>query len=386
MKRNRIILVILWIMSLVAISFYGGVISYGFFFIITFIPVISILYLFFVILFFKVYQKLDGRHLISNRPFTFYFTLQNESIMSFSGIRVDFYSSFSTISGLDDATEYELAPRSGIKKNTELVCKYRGEYEVGIKNIIVQDFFRLFRISYRNREPLRVTVKPNIVTLGSLHISEDITNSAKDAVAEITEPDVLVREYTPSDDMRMISWKATAATQKLMVRERIGQQQQGVGILLDPKRNSSDPGMYLPVEDKMLETIIALALYFCSNNTPVSVFDGKESYSDMTGSYGWFDAFYEKMCKFVFDEDIDTALVYENAFCDESMIGKKTVFIVTSVWDDHTSMFVKELSRRSIAANVCLITDTGELLMPEDEIPRCTIVNIPTGCDLTEVL
>ena len=100
MRRNRIILLLLWIASLVGISFYGGPVSYGFFGVLTLIPVISLIYIVCVILQFKIYQRIENRYPISNRTSVFYFTLQNESLMTFAGIRVFFYYTFSTISDL----------------------------------------------------------------------------------------------------------------------------------------------------------------------------------------------------------------------------------------------------------------------------------------------
>lgn len=58
--------------------------------------------------------------------------LMNEFPFAFAGVRVGFFSSFSSIKGLNDDEEYELLPKTGIREDTELVCKYRGEYEVGI--------------------------------------------------------------------------------------------------------------------------------------------------------------------------------------------------------------------------------------------------------------
>ena len=46
----------LWLLSLVAISFYGGAVSYGFFFGLTLVPVVSAVYLLAVYLRFKIYQ------------------------------------------------------------------------------------------------------------------------------------------------------------------------------------------------------------------------------------------------------------------------------------------------------------------------------------------
>ena len=45
MKRNRILFAILWVVSLVGISLFGGPISYGFFALLTILPLISFLYL-----------------------------------------------------------------------------------------------------------------------------------------------------------------------------------------------------------------------------------------------------------------------------------------------------------------------------------------------------
>lgn len=57
MLRNRILIGLCWILSLVGISFYGGNITYGLFIMITLLPVMSGVYLLFVYLRFSVYQR-----------------------------------------------------------------------------------------------------------------------------------------------------------------------------------------------------------------------------------------------------------------------------------------------------------------------------------------
>ena len=58
MKRNRRILLVLWILSLIGISIRGGQITYGIFFLLTLIPIVSLIYILAVILLFKIYQSL----------------------------------------------------------------------------------------------------------------------------------------------------------------------------------------------------------------------------------------------------------------------------------------------------------------------------------------
>ena len=140
-----------------------------------------------------------------NDPVSYRFELVNEYPLQFVGIRVRFFSSFSTITDLDDETEYELRPGTRIEKKTRLICKYRGEYKVGIKEIEIQDFFRLFRIKYRNKECIRAVVKPQLTITDRL-CDLELTDAVRASVQNKNEPDVLSREYIPGDDRRYINW------------------------------------------------------------------------------------------------------------------------------------------------------------------------------------
>lgn len=426
MRRNRIILLLLWILSLIAISFYGGAVSYGFFIVLTLIPVISLLYLTLVILQFRIYQRLEGKAVIANRTSDFYFTLQNEGLMAFAGIRVLFYSTFSSIAGLSDETEYELLPKTGIRRQTKVVCKYRGEYDIGIKKIVARDFFRLFTITYHNREPLRVMVKPNIVQVAQLKSAAHVLSAARESHANRHEPDVLVRDYASGDDIRFMHWNATAASGKLMVRERIGEQQQGIAVILNPKRQNQGIEDYLPVENKMLETVLALTLYFCKANIPVSVYcmtgiaggasGGAAGGLTSGGLQGLsishvseqrqFDVFYEQMAGFAFDVRKEAAALYEQVIQSGEIFTKKSAFLVTHTFGEAEERFVSELSKGQLATMIYRVSkthdgneallrvvDAGEasaanrkFACAESLPPRCDLAVIPADADLTEVL
>lgn len=380
MRRNRIIWLTLYILSLIAISFYGGAVSFGAFIVLTCVPVISAFYILLVMIFFRIYQKLEGRNVVANHRTEFYFTLQNESLISFAGIRVTFYSGYSTIDGLDDRAEYELAPHSGIRKQTGLICRYRGEYEVGIKTIIVTDMFRLIMISYRNKEPLRVRVRPDTVILSSLKSEADIITSARDSGADMTEPDVLVRKYVPGDDRRMIHWKATAASAELMVRNRIGLYRSGVAIIMDPRRITEDAAMYIPIENKMLEEAIALTLYYCSRNVRIG-FMSRDITADIDNMDG-FESFYESMCAFDFDDETDISAFWNDVLYCASVADKTGVYYLTHILDEQTDSFIKKIASGGRAVTVILTSDEGDISSFGSE----NIIRIGTDDDLKEVL
>ena len=75
--RNRIIWGVCLILSLVFISFYGGTVSYGLFFAVLFLPVLSMIYLALVFFRFKIYQELEGRNVMAGEAVPYYFVLQN---------------------------------------------------------------------------------------------------------------------------------------------------------------------------------------------------------------------------------------------------------------------------------------------------------------------
>ncbi|MCR4584217.1 MAG: DUF58 domain-containing protein [Lachnospiraceae bacterium] len=274
MKKKRLILAFLFVLSLIGISFYGGAVTYIFFWTVLALPIILYFYIFMVIANLKIYQKPDGRNMISGRPSEFYITLQNETFFSFSSLSIKFYSSFSTISDILEDVEYELPPHSKIQKKTKLLCRYRGEYEVGVKMITVRDFLGVFSVTCRIKEPLNVIVSPARLRLFERYLPGEMADANSENRAYKSIPDIPVREYLPGDDMRHINWKASAVMNRLMIREMTGEERNGVALIMDPGRYADGTEEYLPPENKETECVLGLALYYLEHNIPVDVYTG----------------------------------------------------------------------------------------------------------------
>lgn len=385
MKRNFRILLSLWILSIIGISLRGGPVTYGIFFLFTLLPVSSLFYIWLVILLFKIFQDLEGKELTANHPAVFRFVLQNESFLLFSGVRVRFYSDFSEISGLSDDIEYELMPKERIEQKTDLVCKYRGNYEVGVRTIEVTDFFRFFTIAYKNPEPLRLKVKPDIVHLTELKHTEILLSAVKDSRIHPNEADVLMREYVAGDDPRLINWKASGAQGKLMIRERIGEQQEGIGILMDPHRYSDRMEDYLPLENRMLETVIALNLFLMEQGIPVEtvIREDRTEYINVDQHIG-FDAFYARMANYRFTHANTTDTLIADVLRQARLFHKRTVILVLHEWCPSAESLVQELLRNGIYTAVYLVNDAAS----DSPIAahRADVVQVSVNADLTEVL
>ena len=108
MKYRRIIFFLLWLLSLVAISFYGGAISYGLFFGLTIIPFLSFIYIFFVYRQFEIYQEIESRTIVCKQPMPYYFVLENSTYYAFAGVSTRLFSKLSYVMEMPDDEEYEL--------------------------------------------------------------------------------------------------------------------------------------------------------------------------------------------------------------------------------------------------------------------------------------
>ena len=387
MKINRIILIVCWLLSLAGISFYGGAVSYGFFAAFTLIPIVSAVYLIFVYSKFKIYQHLDTKTAVCNQVIPFYFILQNETFFTFSGIRVKYYSTLSTISDLDDSVEYELMPHTGITKNTGLVCKYRGIYEVGIKTVEIQDMFRLFKVRFKNRSVISVEIKPEIIYIGSLKSVDEKSLLENTSDCDKQQMDVLSRKYETGDDIRYINWKVSARERELMVRKQTGAQQHGIGIFLSTNRNKNIIEEYLPIENKMLELSIALTLYFSSNNIPVSTYYRTRQLKETrVDSVDKFEEYYNDMSAMTFSKDNNDSVFFSDALSVEQVYENKIAFFILSEWSDAALNMAEKLNLNSISVVAYIVGDEDSTFDTADMSSMTKIISVSPDTRLEEVL
>jgi len=384
---NRIIWFLLWVLSLVGISFFGGPITYGFFWFMTLIPALALVYLIYVCIRFKVYQNMEGHDLIANHPHPILFSLQNETQMTFSGVRVNLYSDFSSISGQEGGIDYELLPKTGIRNEAELICKYRGEYNVGVRSLQVQDYLRIFRITYRFLSPLKVRVKPDMVALDELNSVDVSVLTTLNTPVNPTEPDVLVRKYEAGDDIRYVNWKASASAGELLIRKRIGEEQQGISILFGTHRGHKKPVDYLPPENKELECALALALFFVNKNMTVNMAWVQDSLKAQTiNRPEQFDTLYESVSLCEFSPEITDGALFEAAYHSAAVYRSRIVFFVLQEWSEEILPLSEMLNRHGIASVIYLISKDPKTAGLSTALPRTEIHVIDPEAVLREVM
>ncbi len=384
MRMRRWILLVLWLLSLVAISFYGGAVSYGFFFGVTFVPVVAVVYLLCVYFRFKIYQKLESRNVVCGQPVPYFFVLQNDDHFAFTSVGVRLFSSFSFVEKLPDGMAYELLPGDNYTFETKLVCKYRGEYEVGVKEIVITDFLRLFQVSYRVPETIRALVLPKVVRLSELHCIADVQALLqRETYRAQTEPDVVVREYVPGDALKQIHWKVTARERKLKVRNRTGEEKAGIAILCDTKRYADDNREYLPLENKMLETLLALTVYFAQRNMACDISYGQRGMvrrhvEDLKD----FDVFYRQVSGIDFAKEESVEMTGRQAMTGGVWQDCRILFFVLHVWSDALWEMAEQIAASGGIAVLCLVTDENMDAYLKLGSMRKRVVALPVEAEL----
>lgn len=388
MKKRKWVWLCLWILSLVGISFYGGAVSYGLFWGLTIMPVVSFVYLLYVYLKFCIYQEIESKHLICGQAMPYYFVLRNEDKFGFAGIQIKMFSDYSFAEEMSEDVEYELLPGDEFIYRTKMVCKYRGEYEIGVKEVIITDFFGIFKFRYAVPDEIRATVRPRLVEISSLAtISEIVVNMERESYQVQNEPDVVVREYMQGDSLKKVHWKAVARTGKLLVRKDTGNEKQGVLLLFDNCRYSKKMSEYLPLESKLLECILALTLYFARKNISVSVcYEGTDMERAQVDGIGSFEGFYERMSNMSFDEAHEAVKVMERACRGGNLQDAQILICVFHEWNDTLMHMAESLVAKGMIVIAYVVTDDNIEEYERQNTDRKKVIKVSVEADLEGVL
>lgn len=388
MKTRKFVLLVLFLLSLTGISFYGGPVSYGFFFGILLMPVISGIYLVYVYTRFGLYQEVGSRMVVCGQPVPYYFVLQNDDFVAYTSIRVRMFSEFSFVEEVPDHKEYALLPEDKQKYETTLTCKYRGEYEVGVNEVILTDFFQIFRLTYRVPSAVKAVVAPRVVRLKELNSIPEITAYLQNQnLLEQMEPEGSIRDYRQGDSLKRIHWKASAREQKLKVRQMTGEEKQGITILCDTKRTEKHMRDYLPVENQMLEILLALNYFFAENHTKVNNLYRQGDFKNVSlGSIKDFELFYREISSLTFLKEYEFSVVLDQALQHGLLTGSKAVFFILHEIDEKLLETVESLESGGTIIVLFAVTDKDISSYQKMNSARKKIITVPIDSRIEEVL
>lgn len=276
-RRRRCLSALSILLTGILATVRGGAGSYLLFECAVLIPCLSLVYLAYVYLRFRVFQFLDVKTMMKGQKVPYTFVLSNEDRITYCDVRITFESRLCQIENLSPDDTYCLLPGTQINKRTFLSCSYRGKYQVGIDKIVIADYLGLFSLAYRCSTPVGVTVLPRVIRLDRLafapknEVEEERTISLREEI-----PNMQIRQYVRGDSMHRIHWKASAKTQELMTREYTEEPRRKNLVILDLRRMEDlEEEKRLAYEDKILECALSIGDYFVQTKTPIEIMTEK---------------------------------------------------------------------------------------------------------------
>lgn len=309
MRNYRIILIALFLFSLIFIYFQGGKVPYMLFYISVFIPLVSLAYTILTYKLFKYSQNIDRTNVIKGEKITLDVNVHNESLLFFPYIKLNFLNANKIFNNQLEEESFSLTPKSGKRASYQLDCKYRGSYAVGVDSILFEDFTGVFKLKYKPGSFFNITVRPRVIHLDKFHIKTGFLSESHSNLSSNYEDFSTVshiREYKYGDSSKHVHWKASAKLSQLMVKNYQSTSGIYVILVLDTLKNNFAEDENIILEDKVVETLIAVLHYFLSNFINVKLIFYKDDINDIElKTMHDFEKIYDYMSKFEFDSDVD---------------------------------------------------------------------------------
>lgn len=329
MKKTRILYLCLLISALIFAYFNGGKIPYMLLYTMLLISGISAVYTLIIYLRFKYGQELDKKFVTKGDKVKFTFSISNEDFFIYPYLKITFYGSNTIFENQFQVRNFSLLPISVRNFAFELQCNYRGCYEIGVSSVEIEDFFGLFKLRYTIGEPKYITVYPRIVYLEKFRLKTDFMSEAHSALNSRDEDMTTVsdvRKYQYGDSLKRIHWKLTARTQELMVKKFQATSETNILMLLDLSKNNFSLGENIIIEDKLIESAVAVLHYCLFKWIPVDLvyFCGSLRHIHAR-DHLMFNEIYETLAKVKFSGDVPVKDLIE-IFTDNSL--KRTNLLV----------------------------------------------------------
>lgn len=359
MLKRRIITACIIAAAAVFASFYGGG-ARTLFYISLLIPIFSAVYTFYVYMRFRIYQDAENKIIVKGEKTPYYFVLSDEYFLAFTDIRVECYDDFSTVQNIELSRSYCLMPGEKYEYHTEILCRYRGEYNVGVKRLIITDPLGIMKIRYPAPCTISMSVLPKITEIETMSIAElnDDAKLVRFSHSSSNEPpDCETRKYVQGDSIKLMNWKVSAKKRDFYVRQSSDSPDCGIMLIMDMTPVDGDDYTRIITEDHIIECALTTANYLVRKNVPVTIaYEQGELNTDQIDSPVQLRAFYEKCAAFKFCGTYSAADIGRTL--PVSLMNGLVIFAVSSLTEELIEI-CENILRLDGQAAVILASQTG---------------------------
>ena len=245
---------------------------------------------------FTVEERISQDNIIKGEKVQYIFNVRNNSFLPYTSVRVRFKANSPAVTADFEDQFFSIWPY----KNHEIIfnvsAKYRGNYEIGVLNIMLYDFLGLFSFEQKHDRAFILTVRPRVLDIMPLPLSKADSGSenVKNFMAE--EDYALIsdlRKYQPTDGYKKIHWKASAKKNELVSKNYQNTKRNSVALLIDNsfiETGVRSEDAAAAMEDMMMEAYVSALSYCIKQGFVSSLFFMGDEQSE--GAIGNFDYLY----------------------------------------------------------------------------------------------
>lgn len=337
-RIRRGIYLLLIVISLVFLSFYGGPLPYMVFFALIINMIASMIYIVYIFHSIRISQNILEHSVDKNQYVKLKFQIGNEGILAGTSIKLNFNHEFSEVSGYEELEHIGLEPKQYIVKELELLCRYSGTYYAGVDSIEITDYFGIFHIRFEMPQRMKVVVRPRILKIDNLKFLNDNEQQVNSSNYRQDEAvvDNETRLYQSGDNAGMIHWRNSMKMQKLLVRTMSAEEAYDYIVIIDETIRLKDNAERIIAADKVREIAIAIINYMYSCGYNIGCVMGCTGIIRLNDQYE-LTQLYNRIsgCNFVGDNNVGNIIenaLYDMAYSDGGYAGEgQQTYIIVSV-------------------------------------------------------
>jgi hypothetical protein len=271
MLKNWVTYYIFLLASLAFALLYPGRASSAIFYVLLLLPPASLAFLALMLAGLRYEQRVDRFSAVKGDAVHYRLTVLNRGLLMLPYVEVSFYGGDSIHRNELAPARVSVPPRGRCALDITLTCRYKGAYELGLRQLRIKDFLGLFSFRQDMEKLGTLVVYPRIVPIESFLVTAGYEGDARAADRlnlENAETVSEIRKYASGDRLRSIHWKLTAKREELMVKNFEKISGAATELMLDAELGGRKGEDALALEDKLVECAVSLAHHFASRSIP----------------------------------------------------------------------------------------------------------------------
>ncbi len=396
MNKTKFFYIFTFLLALIFAFLIGGTMPYLLLYIVVLSFLIPLLHLLISFLGLKAELNLDKNKIFAGENVDLRYSITNKNIFTIPIL--------SLCLDLDREWEDKNIPLKKLSLNPfekrnfhrEIPLKRRGYYESMDFKVNLSDIYGLFTIKKKVPNQLDLTVYPNIIELHSFPISTD-SSFGNIAVSESVFQDRAsissLENYEEGDSISQIHWKISAKRDLPIIKKFQNISNASVNIFMESNRSSYGSDIDFRLEDKLVDTSLALVNYFLNLDLDLSLntFSRNEIVRLTKKTKDDLRLFLEFFARFKANGSKNIVNLLEDNFY--SFKQNSIIIVLSPLLDKGLGQIILKLKMKNLTPILILLTDKEKANSSIDKTIKARLIEedieiyfIDHGSNIKEVL